>query len=33
MLQRLIDELKKSKSYLNDEEMKAVEESPEHFQL
>ena len=32
-LQRLIEELKKSKGYLTDEEMKAVEESLKHFQL
>jgi FtsZ-binding cell division protein ZapB len=32
-LQRLIEELKKSKSYLTDEEMKAVEESLKHFQF
>ncbi len=33
VLQRLIEELKKSKGYLTDEEMKAVEESLKHFQL
>jgi hypothetical protein len=33
ILQRLIEELKKSKSYLTDEEMKAVEELLKHFQL
>ena len=33
VLQRLIEELKKSKSYLTDEEMKAVEELLKHFQL
>jgi NADH:ubiquinone oxidoreductase subunit E len=33
VLQRLIEELKKSKGYLTDEEMNAVEESLKHFQL
>ncbi len=33
ILQRLIEELKKSKGYLMDEEMNAVEESLNHFQL
>jgi hypothetical protein len=33
ILQRLIKKLKKSKSYLRDEETKAVEESLKHFQL
>jgi hypothetical protein len=33
VLLRLIEELKKSKSYLTDEEMKAVEEFLKHFQL
>ena len=33
VLQRLIEELKKSKGYLTDEEMKAIEESLNHFQL
>jgi hypothetical protein len=33
VLQRLIEELKKSKGYLTDEEMKAVEESLKNFQL
>ena len=33
VLQRLIEELKKSKGYLTNEEMKAVEESLKHFQL
>jgi hypothetical protein len=33
VLQRLIEELKKSKGYLMDEEMNAVEESLKHFQL
>jgi hypothetical protein len=33
ILQRLIEELKKSKSYLTDEEIKALEESLKHFQL
>jgi hypothetical protein len=33
ILQGLIEELKKSKSYLTDEEMKAVEESLNHFKL
>jgi FtsZ-binding cell division protein ZapB len=33
ILQGLIEELKKSKSYLADEEMKTVEESLKHFQL
>ncbi len=32
VLQRLIEEMKKSKSYLTDEEMKAVEESFKYFQ-
>ncbi len=33
ILQKLIEELKKSKFFLTDEEMKAVEESLEHFKL
>jgi hypothetical protein len=33
VLQRLIEELKKSKSYLTDEEMTAVEKSLKYFQL
>jgi translation initiation factor 2B subunit (eIF-2B alpha/beta/delta family) len=33
VLQQLIEELKKSKSYLMDEEMKDVEELLKHFQL
>jgi hypothetical protein len=33
VLQSLMEELKKSKSYLTDEEMKAVEESLKHIQL
>jgi FtsZ-binding cell division protein ZapB len=33
ILQGLIEELKKSKSYLTDKEMKTVEESLKHFQL
>jgi hypothetical protein len=33
VLQGLIEELKKSKGYLTDEEMKALEESLKHFQL
>jgi hypothetical protein len=33
VLLRLIEELKKSKSYFTDEEMKPVEESLKHFQL
>jgi hypothetical protein len=32
-LQRLIEELKKSKGYLTDEEMKDVEELLKHFEL
>jgi hypothetical protein len=33
VLQQLIEELKKSKSYLMDKEMKHVEELLKHFQL
>ena len=33
VLQKQIDDLKKSKSYLMDEEMKDVEELLKHFQL
>ncbi len=33
VLQRLIKESRQNKSYLMDEEMKAVEELLEHFQL
>jgi hypothetical protein len=33
VLQQLIEELKKGKSYLTDEEMKDVEELLKHFQL
>jgi hypothetical protein len=33
VLLRLIEKLKKSKSYLTDEEMKAIEELLKHFQL